>query len=78
MTVLRAGMAGTLRDVQHCGMERSKEEERIPEGRSTGKSLLTQARGTASPAQSQLCKFSLASEEGREDLTLKPDWNVGL
>ena len=29
MTVLRAGMAGTLRDVQHCGAERRRRREFI-------------------------------------------------
>ena len=73
MTVLRAGMAGTLRDVQHCGAERRRrrefQREEVP-----GKSLVTRARGTGfTCSEPWLCKFSLVSEEGREDLTLKPD-----
>lgn len=49
-----------------CGEE---EEERIPEGRSTGKSLLTQARGTGfSPAQSLGPANSLSSQKKEEKI----------
>lgn len=68
-----AGWNGcTLRDVPHCGAERRRRE--LQRAEVPGQSLLTRARGTGFTRSAPwLCEFSLVSEEGREDLTLKPD-----
>ena len=70
-TVLRAGMAGTLRDVQHCGAERRRQfqREEVP-----GRSLLTRARGTAFTF---VLRILSRLQRKEEKIWLKPDWIWG-